>query len=92
MAVDRDSFLTRFPIFSSADGDLVDAEIAAALKLCNAATWGDQLDDGVMHLVAHRIAIKLPTFAQLVSKDRTTSFLAEYKRMQSELLVGDRVP
>jgi hypothetical protein len=92
VAVTRAAFLVRFPIFASADNDLLDAEIAAALIECNALIWGSRRDDGVMHLVAHRTAMKLPAqFSQLVANG-TTTFFTEFRRMQKSLLVGDRCP
>lgn len=92
MAVTAASFLERFPHFTAAGNTLIEAELTQARLHVNAKLWGEQTDDGVMQLTAHRIA-KNPggQFARLINKDGSTNYLAEFERMEKRLLVGDRV-
>lgn len=92
MAVTYSSFLVRFNEFEKADQALIDAEIALVALQVNASVWGEQRDDAVGLLVAHRIATRPGSqFARLVNKDRSTVYGAEYERMRDQILCGDRV-
>lgn len=94
MAVTYATFIARFPVMAEVSQTLIEAELAAAASHCNAAVWGSKRDDGIAYLAAHRICIEggSPKLSRLVDKDRTTTYIAEFKRMQRSLLVGDRVP
>lgn len=92
MAVTYATFLVRFKEFEKADQPLIEAEIALVTQQVNAQVWGEQTDDAIGLLVAHRIA-KRPAgqFARLVNKSGSTFYLEEYERMRDEILDGDRV-
>lgn len=100
MAVTYETFLERFPQFKpqgtteqkAVTEAMIRAEITFASRQVNPTYWGDQADDGIGLLAAHRVA-KNPggVFARLVNKDGSTAYLDEYQRLQRQLLVGDRV-
>lgn len=92
MAVTYASFLVRFKEFEKAEQPLVEAEIALVTQQINSSVWGEQTDDAVGLLVAHRIA-KRPggQFARLLNKAGSTFYLEEYERMRDQILIGDRV-
>jgi hypothetical protein len=101
VAVSYDSFLARFPEFKPGGNTqqqtdaaaVIVTELTRAAGHVNSAVWGDQADDGVAYLAAHRIAIRPGGFfARIpVGKDGTTTYGKEFDRMRSMLLVGDRV-
>lgn len=101
MAVTYEAFLGRFPEFqpggnpaqqASAEA-VIRAELTRAGSHVNALVWGDQADDGIAYLAAHRIATRPGGFFSRigVGKDGTTMYGKEYESMRSKLLVGDRV-
>ena len=100
MAVTYDAFLARFPEFKPGGSEAQQAatqvviaqELTRASNHVNANVWGDQADDGIVYLAAHRIATRPGgSFSRLMSKDGSTMYGNEYDRMRDMLLVGDRV-
>lgn len=103
MAVTYEAFLVRFPEFTPGGTNeqkarteaVIREELARAPRHVNATIWGDQADDGIAYLTAHRVVTRPGgTFARGIatpSKDGTTTYGREYDRMRGMLLVGDRV-
>lgn len=100
MAVSYDGFLARFPELTpggNADQQakgraVIEGILASAPKFVNALVWGDQADDGVAYLAAHRVVLHpAGIFARYAGKDGSSRYGEEYDRMRGMLLVGDRV-
>jgi hypothetical protein len=100
VAVAYEAFLERFPEFKpggtapqqSAAQAVIVTELTRAASHVNTTVWGDQANDGVAYLAAHRIATRPGgSYSRLVGKDGTTTYGKEYDRMRGMLLVGDRV-
>lgn len=100
MAVAYEGFLDRFPEFKPGGNSqqqlaaqaVIVTELTRAASHVSTTVWGDQADDGIAYLAAHRIATRPGgAYARLVGKDGTTTYGKEYDRMRSMLLVGDRV-
>lgn len=98
--VTYDAFLGRYPHFrpggsteqQTATRATIEKELVLATRAVNADVWGDQAEDAIMLLAAHRVSINPGgQFARYASKDGSSTYLKEYERMQSNLLIGDRV-
>ena len=58
MTVTAATLVDRFPEFGNLETAVVTATIAEALRQCDADVWGDQHDDGVSHLAAHKLSLR----------------------------------
>lgn len=66
MTVTATTLVERFPEFGNLETAVVTATIAEALRLCDADVWGDQHDDGVSHLAAHKLSLRTQAIGQQI--------------------------
>lgn len=96
MAVTYNDFIARFPFFSRGDvAAQVQIELDHATQRVNASAFGEQTDDAIGLLAAHRMALHPGgEDARLKSKDGEprTTYGELYKGIQRSVVPGDRVP
>lgn len=93
MAVTSTDFLARFPEFGKQpDLVLIDRVLVEAARSIDPDVWGDKTEDGILYLAAHRLAISpYGRQMQLVARDGSTTYGAEYERMKRAAAAGYRV-
>jgi hypothetical protein len=92
MAVDYRSFLARFPEFEPAGRGMIRAAIEEATRGIDTEVWGDKTDDGVRWLTAHLLAISpFGQQARMVSKEGSSTYGDEHKRLMRSVTPGFRV-
>lgn len=85
-------FLIQFPEFRTADVNLVQAMLNAALLEIDAGLWRAKADQGQAYLTAHRLAMSpFGQNARLVAKDGSTTYFQHFKELRSQVASGFRV-
>lgn len=85
-------FIVQFPEFATADANLIQAHLDAALLEIDAAVWRAKADQGQAYLAAHKLA--LSPFGQgtrLQTKDGSTTYWQHYKELRLQVSSGFRV-
>lgn len=98
MAVAYQTFIDRWPQFYVTSQTLaqnqsrIEREITLAAREVNLEIWGDHAQNAIMLLAAHQLVMAPGgQFARLASKDGSSTYRAEYDRLESRLLIGERV-
>jgi hypothetical protein len=97
MAHDLATFRVRFPEFVGASDGFVQAYLDQATLRCGSAVWGSKLDDGIMYLAAHLMAVSpWGNSAKLVSSPddkgyQRTTYGLEYWTLVRAVSSGYRV-
>jgi len=92
MAVDRRSFLARFPEFEPASKSMIEEAIDEATRNVDVDVWRDKTDDGVRWKAAHLLAITpFGQQARLMSKDGSTTYGTHFAQLMRSVTPGFRV-
>ena len=89
MTVSVHRFLEEFPEFKNTEYAVVKRKLEAAILRTNATTFGDLVDQGVMYLCAHLIAIS-PTGekVRLVKNSQETTYSIERRMLVRQATFG----
>jgi hypothetical protein len=89
MPVSIHKFLLNHPEFSATSAPLVERKLAAADRRVNAAVWGSLVDDGIMLMAAHLLAIAPEgEKSRMVKDDQKDVYLTEYRAMARNVTMG----
>lgn len=92
MAVDRRSFLARFPEFEPASKLMIETAIAEATNNVDAAVFGTKTDEAIRWKTAHLLSISsFGQQARLVSKDGSTTYGKHFFKLARSVTPGFRV-
>jgi hypothetical protein len=84
--------VVQFPEFGAVDTTFLQAHLNAAVLEVDANIWGAKVDQGIMYLAAHKIALSpFGNNAKLVAKDGTTTYEKHYSRLKLQVSSGFRV-
>lgn len=92
MAVDRRSFLARFPEFEPASIAMIEGALVDARSNVDGAVFGTKTDEAVRWKTAHLLAITpFGQQARLVSKDGSTTYGEYFMQLVRSVTPGFRV-
>ena len=92
MAVDRRSFLARFPEFEPAPRAMIEEALDEGARNVDAQVWGSKTNDGIRWKTAHLLAISpFGQQARLVSKDGSTTYGVRFAALARSVTPGFRV-
>lgn len=85
-------FIGSFPEFAGAPQALIQAKLDEAARNMDLPVWGALADDGISYLAAHKLATSpAGQNARLITKDGTSTYLLEYRRLCRIVGSGFRV-
>jgi hypothetical protein len=91
MAVDADTFDTRFPEFAGRPDDLLEASLEAARGRTHATTWGTSRDEGILYLTAELLARSpFGREMRMVLKNETTAYTKTLRELRIAATIGRR--
>lgn len=84
-----DQFISRYPSFVRVESATIGLKLAEAEVQVHAGTWGDQVDEGIGLLVAHKLSID-PTGqnARLESDMAETTYGRRYMEIREQVTFG----
>ncbi len=92
MAVDRASFLARYPEFEPASKAMIEGEIADAIDNVDTSVFGTKTDQAVRLKAAHALALSpFGQQARLVSKSGATTYGKQFDALVRSVTPGFRV-
>lgn len=92
MAIDRTTFILRYPEFSAAGDDLLDQILAEAVALVSAVAFGPRYEVAVYKRAAILLARSpFGTTAKLVNKSGETVYDRDFEELKRAAAIGGRV-